>query len=165
MKEIEINITKEEVWAEVQTATDYTGAKAQELQPEAKGVRDRVLMTDAAQTDLERIWKEACMGTDDGLKEFIRDTKESTDPSDQPRPENGEGYRRKLEVSEHYNKELTESVKLAIKGHLVAWILSEWFGFSSKEEAADWGQAAAAKMQTAMRLLWNRKRPQRPGAR
>lgn len=148
MATITIYITKESVWNEVCKVSEYAGAKM----TGDDGAYRRITLTEADKADLQLFWEESVAEANAKLKELLTG-------SDLPT----EDFEAELEVSECYNEELTPSVRAAISGYLVRSVLGRWYRLANKEEADGCLGEAASKMEEALRMLYHRKRPRRPG--
>ena len=148
MATIEFKIDRSAVLEEVAKATDYTGSKMDDTTGE---VRDRILMTDAAQSDLARFWDESAMAVNENFKEMlINGSSDST------------GYSCKLEVSKSFDTALTPSVASTLKSYFIASIIGQWFKFANKAEATDYFSTAAELLLGAERILYVRRKPTIP---
>lgn len=148
METIEITIDRSAVMEEVAKATDYTGSK---MDDSSDDIRDRILMTDAAQSDLGRFWDESAMAVNENFKEMlVSDSRDAT------------CYQCTLEVSKSFDKALTPSVASTLKSYFIASIIGQWFKFANKSEATDYFSTAAELLLGAERILYVRRKPTIP---
>ena len=148
METITITIDKASVLEEVAKATDYTGSK---MAGEDKDVRDRILMSDAAQADLGRFWEESATVVNETFKQMLLSGSS-----------NATAYSATMEVSKSFDTTLTSSVESTIKSYFIASIIGQWFKFANKGEASEYFSQAAELILAAERLLYSRKKPTVP---
>lgn len=152
METIRIEISQGDVYEEVAKATDYTGAK---LENADGATRDRILAADADLADLGRFWDESELAVNEHLKELLVSGK-SVQEAD------GKIYTAEIEVSRAFDKTLTAGVQSALRSFFIAYIIGQWFKFANKGEADDYFAQSAEMITAAERLLYSRRRPQRP---
>lgn len=146
MKEMNIRIDKENVYAEVEKSAAYRGAKKGET-----GAYDRISLTDENREMLDRFWTE-CRGTVEAmLREVLAGEHEA----------NGQ-WAVELRVSELLDETQVATMELNLTNYFVQEICSKWFAMTSAEDdATTMAARAAASLETARQLLYHRKRPKR----
>lgn len=152
MSTISIQVGQSDVYEEVAKATDYTGSK---LIGGDEDARDRILAQDDDFRELGRFWDETIAAAEEWLKELFVSGETETD-------EAGTFYTMMLEVSSSWDTTLARSVQSTLRSYFIASIIGQWFKFANKGEAADYLTSAGEMLQNAERLLYARKRPQRP---
>lgn len=151
---VTVLVDRGDVYEEVAKASDYTGSK---LIGEDEGARDRILATDEDLAEMGRLWDEATAGANDCLKEML--VRGGTVDLGSG---GGKGYEAVLEVSGGYDKELTGSVREALRGFIISYIISGWFAYTNKGEAEVYAARATEWLGMARGLLYTRRRPARP---
>lgn len=146
---ITINISRGEVYTEVEKATDYTGAKLIEGDEKA---RDRIMAGDSDLSNLTRFWNEAAYNASERLKSMILGS-----------TGNSTNWVFNLEVSRSYDTALNTSVESALKSYFISFIIGQWFRFANKSEAESYFLEAEEFLVSAERLLYSRKKPRVPG--
>lgn len=150
MATIVLTISKTDVYAEVEKATDYTGAK---LIDGDENARDRITAGDSDLSNLSRFWNEAGYNVEERLKSMIYSSV------------NGDGtsnWKYTLEVSKSYDTNLNHSVESSLKSYFISYIIGKWFKFANKGEAEDYFVQAFEFLTSAERLLYSRKKPSLP---
>ena len=146
--ETRLSIAKERVYDEVDKTTAYAGAKM----AGGDGAYDRIFTTEEDRELLERFWQEACATCDGALKPFLKHAGER------------EGdYVRLLELPASYPQQLTPSVEDDLSASLTLYIAGKWFAVAAGQEAEACLADAAVRLDAAMRKLYYRKAPERPG--
>lgn len=158
METITIHIYRDDVYEEVEKATDYTGSK---LIDGDEGARDRILAADDDLAVLGRFWEESVAAVNENFKEMLV-SGATKDVSLQPDSLKRTAYEGVIEVSVAFDKGLTASVQSTLRSFFIASIIGQWFKFANKGEAGDYFTQAAEMLDTAERLLYSRKKPKRP---
>lgn len=96
MKEIVLNVRKDDVWEDVAKRASYTGDRMKG----DPGAYDRLLLTDDDKEVLGQLWEESVAVANGSLRHLIS---EASAP--------GEDYRVRLEVSVNYDTALNGSVE------------------------------------------------------
>lgn len=160
METITIHVAREDVYAEVAKATDYTGTKMSDADENA---RDRILAVDEDFAELGRFWEEAVTACNESLKELL--VRGATRLKANGTTGKGEGhyeYEAVIEVSLSFDKALTGSVESAIRSYFISAIIGQWFKFANKAEADDYFNTGAEQITAAERLLYSRRKPSVP---
>ncbi len=153
METIELVIGRDDVLAEVDKATDYTGSK---MDGEDGEVRDRIAMTEEDMENLQRFWEESASLANERLKGMWVSGS---------RPDDAGDYRVKLEVSRNFDKGLTPSVESSLRSYFIQSIVGRWFRFVNKQETGDCAAEAGAMIEDVLRKLYSRRRPVSPRRR
>lgn len=144
METITLNISRKDVYTEVDKTTDYTGAK---LNPKEDGARDRIVATEYDLKTLSRFWEETCSTANERLKEmFVGGSLPAS-----------EDYSVTLQVSVAFDKELIPSVEAALRSYFIVSITGKWYVFANKTEAAPYFAEAATLMEDVRRKLYSRR--------
>lgn len=146
MREIVLNVRKDDVWEDVAKRASYTGDRMKG-DPEAY---DRLLLTDDDKEVWGQLWEESVAVADGGLRHLIR---EASAP--------GEDYRVRLEVSVNYDTALNGSVEAALRGYFAAAVTGRWFRMCDREDAEVCMKSASALLEDALRKLYSRRPPRR----
>lgn len=149
MATITLNISREDVYREVDKTTDYTGSKLIDGDEKA---RERILASEADMKNLSRFWEEACATTNERLKEMV-------ESSSLP---NAQDYSVTLKVSVAYDTVLTPSVESTLRTFFIVFITGKWYVFANKGETKDYMAEASELMEDVRRKLYSRKAPRRP---
>jgi len=144
MATITLNVNREDVYAEVDKTTDYTGTKLIENDPKA---RDRIAATQTDLNTLSRLWEEACVTANERLREMHV---ESSLPS-------AENYSVKLQVSVAFDTELKDSIEATLRSFFITLITGKWYVLSNKGDAAAYFTEAGALMEDVRRKLYTRR--------
>ena len=147
MTELIIKIIKEEVYDEVAQTTSYTGAK---MENDDKAY-DRIFTTEGARSQLERFWNESCVAVCETLKEFVQEERNEK-----------EKFTLLLALSSSFDPALEPAMKKELFSFFVTNIVSKWYAFTNKKEAADFAASAVVMMEGVKRKAYYRKKPQRP---
>lgn len=176
METITIEIKRDDVYAEVAKATDYTGSKLVDSDNDA---RDRILAADDDLIELSRFWDESALAVNENFKEMLVDgqsgrfmtqtpsaARDSAPApgvsSERPTESMWYGYRCIMEVSKSFDTALSGSVESALRSYFIASIIGQWFKFANKGEAEDYFMQASELLKAAERLLYSRRKPTRP---
>ncbi|MDO4929625.1 MAG: hypothetical protein Q4E59_00670 [Bacteroidales bacterium] len=156
---ISITVKKISVYDEVAKTTAYTGKKAED---DGSAYR-RIFATDSDRNMLERFWREACSFATSELKRFIVSVNEQPESHG---VDLDRDYELTLEVSSAYDENLTDSIAGSLFSYFVSSIVSKWYKFANKEEAADYATMAGTMLNDVMQKIFYRKKPTRvkPGA-
>ncbi len=147
MTEVTITINKEEVYEEVAQTTSYTGAK---MQDDEKAY-DRIFTTEGDRSQLERFWHESCVDVCEILKEFVQEERNEK-----------ESFTVELALSSSFDKALEPAMKKELFSFFVNNIVSKWYVFCNKKEAADFSASAVAMLDGVKRKAYFRRKPKRP---
>lgn len=151
METINLNIGRQDVFTEVEKATDYTGAK---LIGNDKDARERIMAAEADLNTLERFWVEAAETFNERLKQMLLSYNMT----------GGGDYRATLEVSVSFDKALTPSVEKTARSFFIAFIIGEWFKLAKKDESAEYFGIADEHLTNVERILYSRRKPKVPGS-
>lgn len=151
MTEVMIIIDKEEVYEEVAQTTSYTGSKMEGGDDKAY---DRIFTTEADRSQLERFWNESCVAVCEAMKEFMQEE----------RNENG-GFTVRLSLSSSFEPSLESAMRKELFSFFVTNIVSKWYAFTNKKEAADFSVSAAGMLDGVKRKAYHRRKPTRPAKR
>ena len=155
MKMSTFTVNKANVYDEVAKTTGYTGFKMIQADNAAY---DRIFTTDEDRMMLERFWIEACNIVTEQFKPFL------VTVSAQPESHGVEldrNYEVQLELSSSYDETLSDSISSSLFSVFVSTIVSKWFKFTNKEESGNYALEAASMLDSIMRKLYFRKKPQR----
>lgn len=144
METITLNVSRQDVYNEVDKTTDYTGSK---LIDKDDNARDRVVATQTDLKELSRFWGETCVTVNERLKEMFVSGSLPTD----------EDYSVTLQVSVAYDKALTPSVEATLRSFFIVLITGKWYVFANKGETASYFAEASALMEDIRRKLYSRK--------
>lgn len=147
MIDVSLHLNKETVYEEVAQTTSYTGAKMSD----DGNAYERIFTTDEDHTMLERFWNESKNMACNSLKQVLLEECE----------ENGT-YIIRLGLSNSFDESLTESMERSMFSFFVMNIVSKWYNFANKPEAAAYASEAATNMEDVMRKAYYKKRPTRP---
>ncbi len=145
---ISLLIEKQKVYEEVAQTTSYTGAKLKDEDPKAY---DRMMTTDADQSQLERFWTESCVATCEALKKYLDE--EETDST---------GFHLTLSLSSSFDESLRDSMEKELFSFFVMNITAKWYVFTNKREAGEYAASAASFLEGVHRKACYKKRPKRP---
>ncbi|MCH5225073.1 MAG: hypothetical protein J1D77_03700 [Muribaculaceae bacterium] len=148
MAEIEITIQREDVFDEVEKATDYTGSK---MVDSDQGARARILAVGSDLATLDRFWVDGAHGVNERLKNMVVSSTVDI-----------EKYTARLDVSVSFDTVLKPSVEKSIRSFFIDFIIGEWFKFTNKGESEGYFATAEEYLTNAERLLYSRKKPKRP---
>lgn len=155
MNNITLTINKANVYDEVAKTTSYAGAK---LMYDDESAYNRIFTTDEDRLLLERFWVETCNATTEQLKPFI------TSVSNQPISHGvdlSRNYTVDLELSSAFDTNLTGSIETTLHSFFVLSITSKWYAFTNKPETESYINEAANTIESIMRKIYFRKKPQR----
>lgn len=144
MATITLNISREDVFREVDKTTDYTGSKLIDGDDNA---RDRIAATEDDMKNMSRFWEEACATTNERLKEMVES---SSLPS-------AKDYSVTLKVSVAYDMVLTPSVESTLRTFFITFITGKWYVLANKGETKDYMAQASELMEDIRRKLYSRK--------
>lgn len=148
MNTIILSVDKRVVWDEVGKTASYTGAKGMADDAE---VFERVMMTDEDQEALERFWEETASTATNLLKEMVVTASITA-----------EAYNVELRVSNRYDEALNESVERSLRSYFIEAMTGRWFQLCDKEDVNSYLTEAASRMESMLRMLYNRKGPEPP---
>ena len=149
MGTITLNVSRTDVYTEVDKTTDYTGAK---LVREDNGARDRIAATEEDLKTLSRFWDETCAAANERLKEMFAGGS----------PPSAEDYSVTLNVSVAFDRELAPSVEATLHSFFIMSITGKWYVFANKGEAKEYFTEAGELIEDVRRKLYSRKRPVSP---
>lgn len=151
----EINILKDDVYAEVKKTTAYTGAKMTE---DTETAYNRISTTDADKEMLDRYWKEACDKATDTLKQFVVNVS-STGWSDNN--VSYVGLHLELSLPNNFDSSLESSIINSLTSYMVNSIAGKWFLLTNKKESEKYGTLADNAMEDVKGKIYYRKKPTR----
>ena len=146
MKNIILEVKKEDAYEEIAQTTSYTGAKMPD-----DNAYDLIFTTDEDKSMLERFWNESKNTVCNVLKKELIEEDET----------NGT-YTLSLELSNSFDESLIESMQRSLFSFFVMNITSKWYTFTNKEEATSYAAEAATYMEDVMRKALFKKKPTRP---
>ncbi|MBQ9076262.1 MAG: hypothetical protein IJY31_00240 [Muribaculaceae bacterium] len=146
MKEVILNVNKEDVYEEVAKTTSYTGAKM-----DSDDGYDRIFTTDEDQAMLERFWSECKSSICNSLKKVLVSELETE----------GE-YQLRLGLSTAFDESLTDSMQRSLFSFFVMMITAKWYTFTNKEEVTGYAAEAATYIEDIQRKAFFKRKPTRP---
>lgn len=144
MRNIELYISKADVYEEVAKTTAYTGAK----QATDEGGFDKVFLSDAETEMLDRYWNEVCTDISLRLSEWIVDVEPSSATIT-------------LAVADGFNDALTDSLTQAITSYFVTTLLYKWYSIAMPTLAEGMVAESITHIKRVTELVNQRKRPTR----
>ena len=153
--EIRLTVSKSSVMHEVQKATSYTGAKAQD---ETGAAYDLLRATDADRELLETYWSEAAAHAVKQLRRWVVSSSATAYPH---HPDLSADFTVKLRVSAGWDTALKEPTATLLTSYFVAFITGKWFGVSSPDKAQPYATEAAAVLESVKNNLYHRRKPRR----
>ena len=154
-RRINITINKAYVFNDVDETAAYIGAKT----VGDDGAYERVFTTDADRTLLENFWSEACVTATQRLKPFIIEASDSAVSHTVSLEQN---YEVTLSMPSSFEEALANNITTSLYHYFVYAIVSKWCRLASKADAESYAIDAANMLNEAMRVVYHRKRPQRP---
>lgn len=154
MNEVELTISKINVYDEVAKTSSYTGAKMQE-DSTAYG---RIFTTDDDQMMLERFWMEACNVATQEFKPFLISVSGQQESHGVELERN---YEVALEMSSSFDVRLVPSMQASLFSFFVNYITGKWYKFTNKAEAEQYIVEANVQMLDVKKKLYYRKKPTR----
>lgn len=151
--EVILDISKEDVYAEVAQTSSYTGAK---MESDDGDAYDRIFTTDEDKSQLERFWNESCVTFCEMMKRYL--------VSDSLIETNGTvtGHRFEMEFSKSFDEALLPSMRQELFSFFVMNITAKWYGFTNKKESPEYASAAATLLEGIHRKACYKRKPQRP---
>ncbi len=155
MNEMNISISKAEVYNEVTKTTHYSGAKAVGEDPAV--AFDRIALTSADQELLDRYWGEACAMATECVRQFVETVGAQTAAST--------AYTATLSLPPNYDTRLNDSVLLSLKSFFVNYIVAKWNMSANKPDVSAYMTEAGNMLSDVRSKIYYRKRPTytRPG--
>lgn len=156
MIEVNILISKNEVYHEVAEVTSYVGAK--DLAKGQANAYELIFSTDDDRQLLERYWVEACSAMTDTLKPFL------TSVVNQPQPHGVDlsvNYDATLSLSSSYNEQLTDSVRSSMMSFFVSYIVASWMRYVKEGDVEKYAEDSAAALSDVLKKLYWKKKPTR----
>lgn len=142
MRNIEIYISKSDVYNEVIKTTAYTGAK----QASDEGGFDKVFLSDAETEMLDRYWRDVCSDISLRLSEWIVGIEPETAIIT-------------LNVADGFNDALTDSLAQAITSYFVTSLLYRWYSIATPALAEGMATESILHIKIVTELVNQRKRP------
>lgn len=143
---ITISAKQAEVFKEVAQTTAYVGANIND-----NDSYDKISTDDGDESILARFWNESKFILSSKLKR-IYDSETDLDGT----------YKLSLNVSNSYQESFSEELNKSLFSFLVANIVSKWFKFVNKEEAAQYAVEAQGYLDDIARKAFYKQRPNRP---
>ena len=144
MRNIELYISKADVFEEVAKTTAYTGAK----QATDESGFDKVFLSDAETEMLDRYWNEVCTDISLRLSEWIVEVEPSSASIT-------------LAVADGFNDALTDSLTQAITSYFVTTLLYKWYSIAMPTLAEGMVAESISHIKRVTELVNQRKRPTR----
>ena len=148
MKELLLTAKREDVYAEVEKTTEYTGAKMMHAD---EGAHDRLSVTEADRELLSRFFDEAAGVATNECKRFVDEV--TLDEA---------GYEARLSMSDSYDERLSDSIRTSLRNFFVAAVIAKWCKIVGSDTGAAYSADATAAMLDVRSKIFNRKRPQKP---
>ena len=152
MQTVSITVKRNYVLEEVAKATDYTGSK---LMGSDAGALNRILATDEDLAELGILWDEAAMAIDETFKEQIISPGTNSEALN-------DDYHATMMMSEGFDISLIPTLESILRSFFITSVIAGWFKYTNKEEAADYYAKGAEYLKAAERIVYYRKRPNRP---
>ena len=147
-------INKANVYTEVAKTTSYSGVKAS-----ADGsLYEQIFTTDEDRLLLERFWNEAANAATNLFKPFLVSVSSTTQSHGVNLAAN---YVLQVELSKGYDSALDNSVQSSLFSYFVNYIVSQWYVFANKDEAAKFAQEAVTMIDDVRTKIYYRKKPTR----
>ena len=141
---VDIEVKKSEVYEELKKSSWYAGVK---LGDESYKI---IAINDEDRIMLDRFFEESNNAAINRLvKVFF---KESVS-------EDSDIYTMHLKLPDDFNKNLLPSIESSLLSYLVLSILSKWFAFTNKPEAAQYGTEAVAMLEDVATKVRHKLRP------
>lgn len=154
MIDVKLTVNKANVYNEVAKTTSYTGAK---MVGDENAYR-RIFAKDDDRLMLERFWTEACSAATEEFKPFITEVSANNNRRDVDLTDD---YVVDMELSSAFDENLTGSIEQSLFSFFVLFIVSRWYKFTNKNEAASFAEDAAGMMEDVKRKIYYRKKPKR----
>lgn len=148
MKSLVIQIEKKAVYDEIARTTDYTGNKM--IEP-AEGFSEKVATVDEDAEQLDRFWSEACVDVTEALKHVVG-TANDLDTE----------FFLQLELNASWDDKLGEAMRKELFSFMVMSIISKWYVFMNRTEAAEYAAGAASLLEGVHRKAVFKRKPTRP---
>lgn len=145
--DIELNVNKCDVMAEVSQRTNYSGAK---MDGDEKAY-DRISTVDEDEAELNRFWDE-CRA--EVAQAFIRLLKSEG--------MNGDHYKVVLNVSASFDNALLPGMELGLFGYFVQGIVSRWYMYTNKSDVEMNSAKGAAILEEVREKAFYKRLPTRP---
>lgn len=145
MKEVKIEIRREDVMKEVSLHSAYSGAKDGD-----GSFFSRIATVNEDETVLTRFWNDTCGEVISTLKEFIKETEVNDDI-----------FCVDMELSGSYDDSMTTSAERDLFSSISSGVASRWFRITMPERAAEWETRSLELLERAYRKLCSRKKPKR----
>ena len=147
-------VNKANVYTEVAKTSSYSGKKKA-----ADGsLYEQIFTTDEDRIMLERFWNDAANAITSLFKPFLV----SVSSAAQSHGVNLAGnYVLQVELSKGYDSALDDSVQSSMFSYFVNYIVSQWYVFTNKDEAADFAKEAVNMLDDVKTKIYFRKKPKR----
>lgn len=145
--EITLTVSKRAVMKEVAQTTSYTGAKMDD-----EGAFERISTTDENEPELNRFWDESRAEV---AQFFIRMLSSEGMADD-------DTYQLVLNVSVSFDTALLPTMQLGLFSYFVQDIVSKWYVYTNKPEAAAFADRGSAILEEVKEKAFFKKRPERP---
>ncbi len=146
MSTITLTIEQAQVYKEVAKTTSYTGSKMDDGKS-----YDRIFTTDEDQDMLNRFWDECKNSLSDSLKKVYSGDTEASGV-----------YKLSLALSSSFDQNQVDSMQRSLFSFFVVSIISKWYVFTNKPEAAEYSAGAASYLDDVLRKAYFKKKPTRP---
>lgn len=155
MTSVTYTVNKANVFTEVAKTTSYTGVKKA---PDGS-LYEQIFTTDEDRLLLERFWNEAANAATELFKPFVENVSSTSQAHGVDLANN---YVAELSLSSSYDTSLTNSVQSSLFSFFVNYIVSKWYRFANKDEAAEFETEAEGYLQDVRSKIYFKKKPSRP---
>lgn len=153
MNTLTLNLSKSDVYTEVMKTTHYTGSKS--VGEDAAAAFDRIAITEADRTMLDRYWDEAISMLVSEARQFVTSSTTVTSES---------GVKTQilvLTLPSNYDPALDASIEKSAYSFLVNYIVSKWNMAADRQDVAPYSAEAAAMLQDIRTKIYYRRKPTR----
>lgn len=147
MQDVLIEVNKSDVIQALRNTTAYIGAR---MPGDDAGAYERIRMIPEDIESLNQLWANATAVVLDSIRDMIK-TDDTTDNQ----------LSTTLSISNNYDANLTASVNDKIQSFVVNHIIGAWSMIVNKPEAEAYFNAATTDIESALRMLYSRRRPHR----
>ena len=152
--DIEINVSKINVYDEVSKTSSYTGAKMDD----DGSAYMRIFTIDEDRIALERFWNEACNAVAGLLKPFVSEISEIKESHD---IDISKDFSATLSMPNSFDKILVPSINTSLFSYFTNYIVGKWFEYVNKDDSSAYLQNAAAMLEDVRSKIYYRKKPRR----
>ncbi|MBR5835205.1 MAG: hypothetical protein IKY66_03480 [Bacteroidales bacterium] len=152
--DINILVTKINVYDEVSKTSSYTGAKMDEN----GSAYMRIFTIDEDRVALERFWNEACNAVVGLLKPFIARLSTLVESHTIDLSNN---FSATLNMPNSFDATLTESINNSLFSYFTNYIVGKWYEYVNKDESSAYLKNAAVMLEDVKGKIYYRKKPTR----